>query len=287
MARLIVNADDLGLDESVNDGILLAHQRGIVTSASLLPAGPAFEHALGLCRGCPTLDLGVHLTLVDERPASNGAEIPSLVDQRGRLCDRAALLRRYAAGRISADQIERELRAQIARVVETGLHVSHLDSHQHLHMLPMVFSIVEELAHMFGIGALRLPGERVRSHMFHSITRAPRVLKLEALRALSLAARQRLSLAAPDHFFGFYAGGRLEQRALAAVLRALPPRGVSELMCHPGLRQLGGRYASWGYRWPVELAALTDERTRRVVEEEGIDLVDFASLSSAAAGTRD
>ena len=83
-ARLIVNADDFGLTTRVNDGVLEAHGRGILTSASIMPVGRAFDHAARLARETPALDIGIHLTLVEERPLLPGHEIPSLVGPEGR-----------------------------------------------------------------------------------------------------------------------------------------------------------------------------------------------------------
>lgn len=83
--RLIVSADDLGLHEDINRGIEQAHNQGIVTSVSLVACGEAFDHAIAVLRSCPNLDVGVHLTLVEERPLSSPSEIPSLVGTDGRL----------------------------------------------------------------------------------------------------------------------------------------------------------------------------------------------------------
>ena len=66
--RLIVNADDFGISERINEGIVLAHRLGIVTGTSLMAVGRAFEQAVKWCRAFPSLDVGVHLTLVAESP---------------------------------------------------------------------------------------------------------------------------------------------------------------------------------------------------------------------------
>src|SRR5262249_23262204 len=80
---IIINADDLGLHEAVNEGIIRAHQDGVVTSASIIACGRAFNDALIRCKSCPGLDLGVHLTLVEERPLAPMEKVPSLVDEDG------------------------------------------------------------------------------------------------------------------------------------------------------------------------------------------------------------
>jgi predicted glycoside hydrolase/deacetylase ChbG (UPF0249 family) len=79
MKRLIVNADDFGLAESVNRGIIVAHRDGILTSASLLANGSAFDQAIAASRQFPQLSVGVHLNISEGRPVSPAAQIPSLV----------------------------------------------------------------------------------------------------------------------------------------------------------------------------------------------------------------
>ena len=84
MKQLIVNADDLGLTPGVNRGILRAFRDGIVTSASLLVTGSAFEEAVTLARQNPELDVGLHLALVEERAVLGREALPTLVDETGR-----------------------------------------------------------------------------------------------------------------------------------------------------------------------------------------------------------
>src|SRR6266849_6501592 len=114
--RVIVNADDFGLTARVNQGVLEAHTRGILTSASIMAVGQAFEHAARLARATPALDVGVHLTLVEERPLLPRYQIPSLVGPEGRFprhADRFVL--RYFAGRINLLEVRQELAEQCRR----------------------------------------------------------------------------------------------------------------------------------------------------------------------------
>ena len=106
MLKLIVNADDFGLSEKVNEGIVSAHRNGIVKSASLMANGTAFDHAITCCAVTPTLDIGVHLNLVEEQPVLDTHQVPSLVDRKGRLPRHAKnFVRRYFAGQISLQEI--------------------------------------------------------------------------------------------------------------------------------------------------------------------------------------
>lgn len=145
--RLIVHADDFGLSERVNEGIIQAHCDGVLTSASLIASGAAFEHAVSLLRSTPGLDFGVHLTLVGENPISKRDVIPTLLGGDGCFHSHSgAFMKRYFAGAIALDEIRRELDAQIGKVIARGVTVTHLDGHQHLHMVPGIRRVVGELA---------------------------------------------------------------------------------------------------------------------------------------------
>ena len=276
--RLIVNADDFGLSEAVNVGIVEAHRRGIVTSASLIASGAAFEHAVGLAQQIGTLAVGVHLTLTEEDPVSNRGDVPSLLDGGRFHPHTTSFVRRYFAGRISLDEVERELDAQIARVVASGLRVSHLDGHQHVHMVPGIRRVAGRLAARYGIPAIRFPKERPRPYMFREDGSAGRLLQLFALNAFCAAADIR-GAERPDHFVGFFYGGRLSKPNLMRVLESLPNEGTCELMCHPGRQDASGAHRHWQYRWQEELDALTDSDVSEWLRSRGIELIPYAALA--------
>ena len=147
MLKLLVHADDFGLSEEVNEGILRAHRDGVLTSTSLMANGAAFEHAVGLTRTTPSLDVGIDLTLVEERPILDPREIPSLVDKDGRFHPHITTLAKlYLQGKIRPEEVHRELEAQIRKVRSHGVAISHADSHQHAHMLPDILRTTVELA---------------------------------------------------------------------------------------------------------------------------------------------
>jgi predicted glycoside hydrolase/deacetylase ChbG (UPF0249 family) len=79
---LIVNGDDFGLTPGVNTGILEAHLRGILTSASLFANAPSTEEAILIARRTPTLGIGCHLMLVDGYPLLPGSQVPTRARRR-------------------------------------------------------------------------------------------------------------------------------------------------------------------------------------------------------------
>jgi predicted glycoside hydrolase/deacetylase ChbG (UPF0249 family) len=274
---LIVTADDVGLHRGMTLGAVAAHKRGIVTACSVVAGGADFTHAVELLRRTPSLAVGVHLTLVGSRPLCDPAAIPSLVDDGGRLLPAfPAFVRRYLLGSIRLGEIELELRRQIESVKATGLEVSHLNSHQHLHALPGVFAVVCRLAEEFKVPYVRLPvdrGPRARTP-----ARRLALLTLGACGQLARRAAARACNATHgDGTVGVAAAGHLELDVALALLPYVS--GVTELVCHPGCdqRSLAAQFA-WGYEWESEVETLCDPHLREAIAETGITLASPADL---------
>jgi len=275
--RLIVNADDLGLSQAINGAIARAHIHGVLSSASLVANGLAFEDAVSVSRANPKLDVGVHLTLVEERPLLSASEIPSLVDSEGRFHDNARrFVGRFLSGRIRLREVRKELEAQLSRIRDSGIRPTHLDGHQHLHVLPGLFPIVAELACRHSIPVVRRPVERlIPRAMFGRVSpwRTAEQLVLGALAAQ--VTREAAEVRHPDAWIGFTFGGRLNRANLRWLLEHSVWSGTCELMCHPGLPDPEGPHARWGYDGPGELEALLDPRLPELLEELGIGLTSF------------
>ena len=277
MKQLIVNADDLGLTTGVNRGILQAYQDGIVTSASLLVTGNAFEEAVALARQNPGLDVGLHLALVEERAVLGREVLPTLVDETGQFPRTSGeFLRRAFLGRIRWDEVEREIAAQIARFQETGLRLSHLDSHQHLHMFLPVFQIVSRLTGGMNNVWIRNSAGQWRKSPGIRMGRWMQQLglNLACLSARGLYAAPLLHM--PDGMYGFQVSGCLTRSVLEQTLRKIPD-GLYELICHPGEgdAETQTRYSHWRYHWAEELDALTAPEPRVILKQQGIALTSF------------
>ena len=280
--RLVVNADDFGVSERVNSGIVRAHREGIVTATSLMAVGRAFEHAVRLSRETPALDVGVHLTLVAERPLR--PEAASLAGPDGRFPPGAgAFTLGWLTGRIRRAEVAAECSAQIERVLASGIRPSHLDSHQHVHILPGLLDLARELAARHGIPFVRVPVEGWR--LDRPITRhgVARLLGAEALRLFAAVSglwpgRPGPPGLPPPRFLGFHDGGRLDETRLRRLLARLRSGESYELMCHPGLRPEEEDLRRWGYGHEAELKALTSPALRADLERLGIHLCSFKDL---------
>lgn len=275
-SRLIVHADDFGLSAAVNRAVLAGHVNGIVTSTSIMAGGDAFDDAVSLVSRCPSLDVGVHLTLTEQRPVANS--VPSLVDSEGRFAPHATrFATRYLRGEVALADVRTELDAQIRRVREHGIAPTHLDGHQHVHVLPGIARIVAQLANEHGIRSVRVPAERLRGYMLKDPSRLKRVAEQLAIGALC-ALGPLAPLRRVDHFVGFYFGGRLSEDNLRTVLEHLPGGETVELMCHPGLEDPTSPYGHWGYSWAAETAALTSPGIRALLAERGVRLIGYRDI---------
>jgi hopanoid biosynthesis associated protein HpnK len=280
MLKLLVHADDFGLSEEVNEGILRAHSDGILTSTSIMANGAAFEHAVGIARATPSLDVGIHFTLIEERPVLDPREIPSLVGKDGRFHPHiTTLAKRYLQGKVCPDEVRRELAAQIRKIRSHGISISHADSHQHAHMLPAILRATLDLANEHDIPHIRFPREKMRAYMFRDPGYVLRLAQLIALGMFCHLGRSK-DVSCTDHFVGFFHGGRLGKKQLETLLQHLPPSGTCELMCHPGLDSRSTKYNHWDYRWSDELQALLDRDIGDALRRRGIDLISYRHLNT-------
>ncbi len=261
-------------------GALKAHDAGIVTACSVVANGRAFAHVVDLLRDRPRLDVGVHLTLVGERPLSPPERVRSLVDRDGTfLRDFRAFTRRYLLGGIAAAEIEEELRRQIERLLASDLRVVHANSHQHLHVLPRIFEIILRLAEEYGIRFVRIP------HDPAAVRPSSRSLQISILNGIGRRARRRLeehgSIRTADRTVGILDAGRLTTERLVRILQDV--EGTTELACHPGIDDsaLAAEY-DWGYGWDRETAALCDQWVKEAIRERGIELTPFSHLAAVS-----
>jgi predicted glycoside hydrolase/deacetylase ChbG (UPF0249 family) len=243
--RLIVTADDVGLDPGMTDGTIRAHREGIVTGCSVVANGVAFEDAVARLRDVPSLEAGVHLTLVEERSLT-GLRFPPKY---------TSFVPRYLLRTLRIADVERELRAQVERVVASGLRVTHLNGHQHLHLLPRIFAVVVRLAREFDIPYVRIVDDRGGS------------ARGAAMSALNILGRRARAPFTNDRTIGVAGAGHLTD--VVPLLDHV--QGVTELVTHPGIDVRG--YREWAYAWDEETRALCDPRLREELATRNIELI--------------
>lgn len=273
--RLIVNADDFGLSESVNAAVLEAYERGILTSCSLMVGEVAAPAAVRTARERPGLAVGLHLTTVRGHTVLPPPVVPRLVDASGRLSNNPGWAGfRYAVDRRAQAELEQELRAQFERFREFGLPLSHVDGHLHMHLHPFIFDRVVALAEEFDCHRIRIPREDWWAYRRDVGLRAMAQAPLALVFAL-LVRRARRRLAGRSFVWaqsvnGFFRTDRMDEGALLSLLQRLPA-GDHEVYSHPDTE---GRGAA-GER---ELAALTSPEVRRLLEKREIRRITYRDL---------
>ena len=244
--RLIVTADDVGLHSGMTAGAVRAHREGIVTACSIVANGAAFDDAVSQLKSVPSLEVGVHLALVEERSLT-GMRFPESY-------------RTFVLGRKDFAAIERELRAQIERVLASGLRVTHLNGHQHLHVLPSIFAIVARLAKEYGIGYVR--------RVFDRGGRGG-VVRRASIAALNRFGRNAAAPRGNDITIGVMEAGHLTSARIVALLQHA--EGTTELVTHPGIGV--DTYPHWRYAWDEETAALCNRSVREAIVNRGFELI--------------
>jgi predicted glycoside hydrolase/deacetylase ChbG (UPF0249 family) len=238
-ARLILNADDFGLTPGVNRAIAELHQAGVLTSATLMASGAAFDDAVAIAHANPTLGIGCHIVLTDGDPVSPPESIPSLLgrDHRSLRPKLLGFVSDLLLGRISEFEIEREATAQIRKLQHAGVTVTHIDSHKHTHMFPQVTRPLLRVAEAHGIRAIRNPFEaRWSWSLGHGgVSRRVQMKILDQLRHPFNAQPEILfeAVTSTTGSIGISATGDLNQQTLAEIMAKLP-EGTWELVCHPG-----------------------------------------------------
>lgn len=290
MKKLIVNADDFGLTEGVNRAIIDGHRNGIITSATLMANGEAFDSAVAASSAEPALGVGVHLNLTQDRPVLSASEVPSLVRQDGSFFPSPGILaRRIMARKVEPLEVEKELRSQIEKVAAEGIPITHLDSHKHVHLLPPIFDLVLQLARSYGIDCVRCPVEPASGALGPLQSGGPgwprkakQYLLGRALSTLAVCQVRKVAHAGiyrADYFFGLSQTGFLDETILEQMVRAVP-EGVTEIMCHPGYVDATLKHTRTRLRAQrkTELDALMSYTVRQAVAEMGIKLISYGEL---------
>lgn len=280
MRLLLVTADDVGLHAGIVRGAIHAHKNGIVTACSVVASGSEFPHAVELLRDTPSLDVGLHLTLVEEKPVSAPQKVRSLITNRGRFFPTYRQFSiRYYAGAIRMDEVARELRAQIETVLARKLPVVHANGHQHVHILPRIWEIVQDLAEEYGIRYLRLPVDEIPAN-----TGMQRSSSIGALNYFGRKARaaSRGAAVVCDRTLGIAEAGHLSEERIIRLLDAV--EGLTELVVHPATDAADLRkHYPWGYAWEGETAALCSPLLREEIASRGIVLTSPSSAVASRA----
>lgn len=278
---LIINADDFGLTPGINKGIVEAHTKGVLTSATIMVNMPAAEQAVELAKNLPDLGVGVHLNLTNGKPVSRDQSVKLLLNTEGNFGLSAGKLAiaSIVTGKVRV-AIEAEFSAQIQWVIERGIKPTHLDSHKHVHAFPLTFQIVCRLAKRFKIPAIRYAYEPKQvCHLPWPVTDEQGRKRASLVRMMARINRwQNRSFFKTDALFGVAHTGNINVNFFRAC-SLYNTAATTELMTHPGYTyDLDAGQTRLVKHREVELEALCSDKTKQYLKDAGIKLVHYGRL---------
>lgn len=147
MTKLVINSDDFGYSKAVNLGIIESYEEGLLTSTTMMANMFGFDHGVKLAKEHPGLGIGVHLSLTCGYPVTE--KVSSLVDEHGIFHSRAYVKEYY--DETDLDQLYEEWQAQIQKVRDAKIPITHLDTHHYVHALGDYYQVMELLAKKFDV----------------------------------------------------------------------------------------------------------------------------------------
>jgi len=273
---LIIHADDVGMCRSVNKGTIEALEAGVVTSASIMVPCPAFEDFAQYAREHPEYDYGVHLTLNAEWPRYRWGpvlpheEVPSLVDRRGYLWRSED----DVASNARADDVERELRAQIDRAKDFGIRITHLDTHMGtLFTRPDFLEIYVRLGLDYDLPILMPRDDRFLKQLGVGD-------QLKTQKADMMTVLEKRNYPILDTVLMHYEEDSLvsKRKEYLDLIRTVP-RGVSQLIIHCGVAdgELKSIMSNYAIR-SGDRSVFTDPAVIAEIKASGVKLINWKQL---------
>lgn len=283
MKGLIVTADDFGASREVNEAVEMAYRRGVLTTASLMVAGPAAADAVERARRMPGLRVGLHVVLVEGAPVMPPNALPDLVDGAGKFrTDMVATAVRIFFGPGVRAQAAAEIQAQFRAFADTGLRLDHVTVHKHFHLHPTIASMILKIGARFGLRSARAPVEpEAVLAAADPLYRAAPPWVIGPWAALTAARFRAAGVWVPDRTFGLRWSGAMTPARLRGLISRLP-EGTTEIFLHPAT---GGGFegAAEGYAYAEELEGLLSPAARGAVDAAGVRLGGFADFTPGAA----
>lgn len=276
--QLIISADDFGASDDVNAAVMRGCREGLLTSAGLMVTGTALRKAVEMAREDPRPAVGLHLTLSNGTSVLSRQAIDRLVDSRSRFRENPACAAlRYYFDRKTHRQLRQEINAQFEAFAATGLKLSHVDGHQHLHAHPAVLPIVIELACKYGADGIRIPRDPVLANLRADRSGWPAKAVVALGHAYLARVCRRLlpmsGLATCDVTIGSLMSGRMNADYAVRMLERLDCRSV-EIFFHPSITDAGVPFGPN----PGDLRTILNPTLGSRIAELGFELSTYSGL---------
>ena len=299
MRNLIVNADDFGLTAGVNRAVVECNTGGIISSATLMASGHAFNDAVAAAGSAPKLSVGCHVVLVDGTPVSAPDTVDTLLAIRSAEPDKfysslSAFAARAMLGGFDRDQLIVEATAQIRKLQAAGIQVTHVDTHKHAHIFPEILTALLRAARICGVRAIRnpfVPLKAMPARQFKGKRdlwkRYGQVRMLHTFCGQFVERTKRAGLATTDGIVGVIETGSAESEGYSSLLRQTLtnlPEGTWEWVCHPGYKdaELGASGTRLLDSREEERRLLSSPELRQFLEEQKIRVISYRELAEAS-----
>lgn len=277
-SRLIINADDLGVNAQRSHGIFQCVEFGVVSSVSLYPNGTDSDSAARKCRE-REISAGLHINITEEYPLSQKGDVETLVEANGRFFPKPRLLQLLKEGAVKKEHLEREIRAQVEWCFDTYGAPTHINAHHHMQIHPDIAAVIIPIMGRYGIRCVRIPDETPLPPFGYEVP-AAQLTWVAAVSEEARAARvlyEAEGIASTNHFRGLALHGNASVKNLKHVLNKLP-EGITELAVHPGSQTAYGTEFDLDPQRQTELNMLLDETIPELLQERKIELCSFEDL---------
>ncbi|QCE32659.1 ChbG/HpnK family deacetylase [Acetobacteraceae bacterium] len=271
--QVLFSADDFGMSVEVNEAIEEAHRKGILSTASLMIAGPAVGDAIKRLTYLPDLNVGLHLVVIE---GESLLHLPEITDEKGWFGDNGVTLGfKYFFKASARKALKKEITAQFQAFAKTGLRLDHANGHKHMHLHPLVGKYLISAGKEYGLNAVRVPNEPL------SVLGVKPRLGATALQSWTKLLRFQLKQAGmktSDYCFGIEWSGHFTQERLKFLLPRLP-QGSSEIYFHPATGQ-NPRMKNLmpTYQPEEELKTLLNPETPNLLAENQIEIFHWHDL---------
>ena len=273
--RVIINSDDFGLTEGVNNGIIELIEAGVLTSTSVMTNMPHYRDIIPYK---DKIGVGIHLTLTEGMPVLNPTKIPTLVNENGFFYKYSVVTKKAIYRKFSSQELVDEFSAQVQKLIDIGIKPSHIDSHESILKYPFFIPIVRKLALKYNIKGIRTYSLR-RFDLKRLLNPKRTLISIILLLQKRMWKNEGFHVTDKiDSLNKFGLNYREASDKLKSIMDDLPD-GVLEIVVHPGYcnednTPLGG-YVS---EREAELQALLSEEFKKTIQNSGVSLINYNDI---------
>jgi len=276
MKQLVINADDFGLCESINKGILECYLNGPVSDLSFLINPKHYDKSIKTLKDNKITNLGIHVNLTFGRSFSGN--VSCLTDRDGSYLSSGQHFKNYLRGKINPDEVYVEVKKQLELLTSQGFEITHLDTHQNVHILPPVYKALDRLRNEYNPKVIiRFPCEPLSITHGYKLSNLKRILILNTLSAYSKL-RNRIDVkvrAIGGDFYNNKNNKKVLQRVVSKIGRL--KKDFFEMAVHPGY--YSDEIIKYDpYAGPREWELATLSVPGKIFEDSNIRIVSFKDI---------